>query len=339
MAHSSWYQPTADAAGVPPQVAERAVEWLLELQTQPLAPATLEAWEAWRRAHPDHERAWRRIESVRGRLQGLASPVNAAIAQAALTPAPSGNRRQAIKTLALLVVGGSVAWGLSRTEPWQQWRADLRTGIGQQRRLVLEDGSQLALNTDTTVNLAFSAEERRLRLISGELLVTTGKAGGGRPFLVETAQGLAYALGTRYAVRQREGRTEVSVWEGAVRLVPRQAAQEVLVLQAGQQAAFSAQGVGDVTTADETRMAWTDGVIVARGMRLDAFLAELGRYTTDRLNCAPSVGGVRISGSYPVADSDAVIATLAAALGLQAQLRQRFWGGRQWYLAPSPDAF
>ncbi|QDD62723.1 DUF4880 domain-containing protein [Herbaspirillum seropedicae] len=338
MAHSSWYQPTADAADVPPQVAERALEWLLELQTQPLAPATLEAWEAWRSAHPDHERAWRRIESVRGRLQALASPVNAALAQAALTPAPSGNRRQAIKTLALLVFGGGVAWGLTRSEPWQQWRADLRTDIGQQRRLVLEDGSQLVLNTHSAVNLAFSAEERRLRLISGELLVTTGKAGGGRPFLVETAQGLAYALGTRYAVRQRAGRTEVSVWEGAVRLVPRQAAQQALVLQAGQQAAFSAQGVGDVTTADETRMAWTDGVIVARGMRLDAFLAELGRYTTDRLSCAPAVGGVRISGSYPVADSDAVIATLAAALGLQAQLRQRFWGARQWYLAPSPDA-
>ncbi len=338
MAHSSWYQPTADAAGVPPQVAERALEWLLELQTQPVAPTTLQAWQAWRMAHPDHERAWRRIESVRGRLQTLASPVSAAIAQAALTPAHSGSRRQAIKTLALLVFGGGAAWSVTRSEPWQQWRADLRTGIGQQRQLVLEDGSRLTLNTDTAVNLAFSADERRLRLISGELLVRTGKAGGGRPFLVETAQGLARALGTRYAVRQHDGMTEVSVFEGAVRLVPRQAEQDALVLRAGQQATLTAQGVDRVGEADETRMAWADGVIVAHGMRLDAFLAELGRYTADRLSCAEAVGGMRVSGSYPVDDSDAVVATLAAALGLRAELRQRFWGGRQWYLAATPRA-
>ncbi|WP_235489528.1 FecR/PupR family sigma factor regulator [Achromobacter sp. DMS1] len=95
MAASSWYRSTRDAAAVSPEVAERALEWLLELQGEPVPPETMQAWRRWRAAHPDHERAWRRIESVRGSLQPLASPLSAAAAQAALAPSASRNRRRA----------------------------------------------------------------------------------------------------------------------------------------------------------------------------------------------------------------------------------------------------
>ncbi len=313
---------------MPPVVAERALEWLVELQTPSLPPATLAAWQAWRAAHPDHERAWQRIESVSGRLQVLASPVSAAIAQATLTPRHSPRRRQAIKALAVLVFGGGAAWGVSHSEPWRAWNADLRTATGERRTLVLEDGTQLLINTGSALDLLFDTQQRRIRLIAGEILATTGHVGGSRPFLVETAEGVAHALGTRYRVRQREGQTEVSVFDGAVRLVPRNPLASALVLQAGQQARFSADAVGVVTAADQAATAWADGVIVAHGLQLQDFLDELGRYTVDSLSCDPAAAGLRVSGSFPLADTGVVMDSLALTLGLGVERRQRLWGAR-----------
>ncbi|MGR9580640.1 DUF4880 domain-containing protein, partial [Pandoraea sputorum] len=103
---SAWYEATRNAATVPAHVAERAVEWLIELQNDAVSPEVIAAWQQWRDAHPDHERAWKRIESVRGKLQPLASPVEASIAQAALTPPASSARRRTVKTLAVLLFAG-----------------------------------------------------------------------------------------------------------------------------------------------------------------------------------------------------------------------------------------
>ena len=45
--------------------------------------------------------------------------------------------------------------------------------------------------------------------------------------------------------------------------------------------------------------AWLQGALYADNMRLDAFIAELGRYRRGRLACDPAVAGLRISGSFP----------------------------------------
>lgn len=333
MPASTWYQHTPDASAVPPKVAERALEWLVELQAQPVPAATIAAWQRWRAAHPDHERAWQRIESVRGRLQPLASPAGAAIAQAALAPRGSARRRQIVKALAVTLFAGGAVWGAAEVTPWRAWNADYRTAVGERRTLVLADGTQLMLNTASAADVAYGAGERRIRLLAGEILATTAKDGAARPFLVETPHGTAHALGTRYTVRLAGEATEVSVYEGAVRIAPRHGGANGVVLQAGERGSFSAAAVGAVGRADDAALGWTDGFIVARGMRLDAFLAELGRYSRDGLSCDPAVAGLQVSGSFPVADAARVVETVAATLGLRAELRERFWGARHVRLA------
>ncbi|MBP0599010.1 FecR domain-containing protein [Herbaspirillum sp. LeCh32-8] len=336
MSASTWYKHTPDAAAVPPQVAERALEWLVELQAQPDAE-TVAAWQRWRAAHADHERAWQRIESVRGRLQPLASPVSSAIAQAALAPRGSARRRQIVKTLAVTLFAGGAVWGAAELTPWREWNADYRTAIGERRTLVLADGTQLMLNTASAANIAYGAAERRIRLLGGELLATTAKDAAARPFLIETAHGAAHALGTRYAVRLAGDATEVRVFEGAVRLEPRHGAAAV-VLPAGQQARFSATDIGTVSAADLAAIGWTDGFIIAHGMRLDDFLAELGRYSRDHLSCDPAVAALRVSGSFPVADVGRVLDTVAGTLALRAEVRERFWGARHVRLSLAANA-
>lgn len=49
--------PLNTPTGIPPEVATRAVEWLLALQAEDATDATTLAWQQWLKAHPDHARA------------------------------------------------------------------------------------------------------------------------------------------------------------------------------------------------------------------------------------------------------------------------------------------
>lgn len=344
MSHSSpsspWYRTTRDAAALSPAVAERALEWLVELQGDPVPPETMRQWTTWRAAHPDHERAWLRIESVRGALQPIASPAGAPIAQAALAPPSSPQRRRALKAMGVLAFAGSATWSVGQYTPWREWTSDHRTGVGERRNLILPDGTRLVLNTGSAIDVRFSSAQRRVVLIAGEILVATAHEAGpaARPFLVETPHGTARALGTEYTVRLLDEATEVSVYQGAVQIRPRQDADHALTLQAGLRANYSAHGVTAPGTAEESSVAWKDGFIVARGMRLDDFLAELGRYSRDALSCDPAVAGLRLSGAFPVDKVDKVLAALAATLDVRVDTQQRFWRGRHIRLVPAQRA-
>ncbi len=317
---------------VPADVAQRAVEWLVDLQAEQVPPEVWDDWRRWRAAHPDHERAWQRIETVNGqvfgKLHGLASPMKSAIVQATLTPARSTARRHAIATLTVLIFSGGAAWLVQSDAPWHAWVADHRTAVGERRTVTLNDGTVLSLNTSSAVDVRFGPTERRVRLVAGEMSVTTAREAAARPFLVETAHGEARALGTRYTLRLQGETTTVAVFEGAVMITPRHSPGSPLLLPTGQQARFTGDTVESPHLADQDSTAWTDGFIVAKGMRLADFLAELNRYSHRSLSCDPAVADMRVSGSYPLADIDKVLHALSALLSLQIETVTRFWGGQ-----------
>ncbi|KAG1059180.1 hypothetical protein G6F40_018182 [Rhizopus arrhizus] len=60
-------------------------------------------------------------------------------------------------------------------------------------------------------------------------------------------------------------------------------------------------------------------------MRLDAFVDELSRYRKGRLVCDPAVAGLRISGSFPLGDTDRVLAAVERALPVRADRYTRYW--------------
>lgn len=66
---------TRNVADISPQIAQCAVEWLVELQAADHDEATYEAFQRWLAAHPDHKLAWQHIETVNTRFNGLTSPV------------------------------------------------------------------------------------------------------------------------------------------------------------------------------------------------------------------------------------------------------------------------
>ncbi len=215
--------------------------------------------------------------------------------------------------------------------PWQALLADYRSGVGQRRDVQLADGSLLILNTDSAVDVRFSAGERKLVLRAGEILVETAsrrqaRAGAdSRPFLVETEQGSVQALGTRFTVRRRGDATEVVVLEDAVAVRAAQAPRRPVTLRAGQRLSFTAADIGPAQAADDTAAAWRDGSIVAGDWPLGRLVAELARYRPGRLVCDPAVAQLRVSGAFPVGDTDKALAVLAASLPVRISRLTRYW--------------
>ncbi|WP_033734214.1 FecR domain-containing protein [Pseudomonas putida] len=310
-------------ARIAPAIAEQAVEWMIELQAPSVSAGTVEQWQRWLHQHPEHARAWQRVESFAERLSGLAN--HAPIAHAALTATPTSNldRRSALKVLVLAVASGTLAWNGRNTALWQNLNADYHSGVGEQRNVVLADGSQLLLNTDSAVDVRFDQAGRDLRLLRGEIQVNVVAAPALRPFRAQTGQGWVEAAQGRFLLRQESGYSRLAVRDGVVRLYPERLAG--ISVQAGQQLMFTRDQVGPLRTLSEADRAWTDGMLMASDMPLEQFLQELGRYRRGHLGCARSLAGVRVAGTYPLADTDRILQTLGVSLGAEVRRFTPYW--------------
>ena len=151
-------------------VLQAAAQWFAVMQSGSVSEADRLAWQDWLAA-PEHARAWRRVEQISGQFEPLASDPFSPVATA-LLQRRQPNRRQALKTLSVLCGGGVLALACGAA-PWRSWAADQRTAIGEVRDWRLDDGTQLWLNTDSAVDVAFDEQTRTLSLYRGELLVET----------------------------------------------------------------------------------------------------------------------------------------------------------------------
>jgi len=318
---------SAPGHAIPPHVARAAVEWLLALQGQGADDAKRAAWRNWLTQHPDHARAWSHIEAVNARLRSVASPLAASVARAALTPPRLARRRQAVTALATVFAGGAAVWAVKGHAPLQDWLADAHTAVGEQRQLTLDDGTQVRLNTDTAIDVAFTAAERRITLLRGEIFIETGQdpRAARRPFVVATRDATLQPLGTRFAVRQLADAGWIGVTEGAVAIRPQANTSASRVILAGWQARYTSVAVDAHRALPESDTAWKDGMLVATDMRLADFVNEIDRYRPGRLRCAPAVANLRVSGTFPLANTDRILDALRTALPIRIHYLTRYW--------------
>lgn len=91
------------------------------------------------------------------------------------------------------------------------------TKVGEVSHIRLDDGSEVSLNTDSTIRVTMLKEERQIELLSGEAFFDVAKDAN-RPFTVATEEQQITVLGTAFNVRQREDENvlKVAVIEGRV---------------------------------------------------------------------------------------------------------------------------
>ena len=305
-----------------PQILGEAADWLVQLHSGSATPADHQAIAQWRTRSAEHAQAWQRAEAILGDFRNV--PANLAVQTLQRAGRKDGlSRRQTLTRLGLLLMAGPLGIA-SQHVPWQQWTADQRTAVGEQKHLPLPDGSQLLLNTDSAVDIAFSPSERRVTLLNGEVLISTAQDPAARPFIVETPQGTARALDTRFCVRINGSRSQVSVLEGRVQITP-QLLQHSAMLSAGERQSFKLNRFEALERFDTAALAWDKGMLLANNMRLDELLGELGRYRPGVLRCHADVAAIRVSGSFSLRDTDASLRLLSDTLPLNISSLTRYW--------------
>lgn len=306
-------------APIAPAVVEQASHWLMLHWGGELDGEQQQRFAEWQAADPEHRRAWQRLEHLQGTLAG----VPASTASQVLRRLPDARKRQTLKLLGLLLVAGGSGYLAERQLPWREAMADLHSGTGQRLQRTLADGSRLSLNSSSAVNIRYDAMQRRIQLLSGELLLDSGHDAAARPLIVETAAGEIQALGTLFSVYETDGGSHVELYQGALELRPRQAAP--LRLEAGQRCWFDATRLGPIGMADRNAMAWRDDRLIAERMPLGQFIHELARHRPGVLRCDPAVAGLPLTGVFPLADTDRVLAALQQSLPVQVHRLTRYW--------------
>ncbi|ATP50933.1 FecR domain-containing protein [Pseudomonas sp. ITEM 17296] len=304
------------------EALEQAVQWYTLLQSGSAGPQDHLGWQHWLQQTAANQWAWQQIEHLQQRLQGIPASVGCRTLDLA-SQAQLNTRRKVIKGVALLLGGSALGWASYDQVHNGIWLADYRTRVGQRLPVTLADGGQLLLNTDSAADVRYDAQQRLVRLRQGEVMVTTASDPAGRPFFVQTLHGRVQALGTRFAVRVMQGQTQVEVFEHQVRILPSHG--QPLLLQPGQFSRFSAAQVAAAKPLAAEQDAWTQGLLVANEQRLGDFIPELARYRSGWLRCDPAVAALRVSGTFPVDDTDKALRAITSVLPVSIERRTRYW--------------
>ena len=297
----------------------QAAHWYARLQTLPVSARTLEAFFAWRRIEGNRD-AYIAVDRFYNQAGSLADrpAILAATEHAINRPAHrSSNRGLPIGTLAAVAVALLVV-GVTLVGEWPAGGDRYATEIGEQRKLVLADGSRVMLDTDTAMTVKFVDGARRVSLEHGQAYFTVAHDAA-RPFTVDAGGARVLATGTQFDVHRNGNTVDVTLVEGGVRVSADD--RPVARLRAGQTLTLNSGHVGPIKAVDTApATAWTRGRIVLDGMTLQDAIASVNRYvdTPVRLD-APGFADARISGTVDTGDARSFAAAVTAVLPLKAQ--------------------
>ncbi|WP_202987606.1 FecR domain-containing protein [Cellvibrio polysaccharolyticus] len=322
-------RPTPAADTEPSHEAmEQAASWYALLRSGEATGKEREAWQTWLHDREDNRHAWGYVEAVSQRfspIQTTAAPRQAADSIWSANTRTL-QRRRVLTSIATLAGAGLLGWG-----SWQHtslpviarsWRADHRTATGERREVTLTDNTHVWLNTATAISENFDDRQRRLQLITGEILVDTA-SDTARRFVVDAPYARLTALGTRFTVHMDTSSTLLAVFEGAVEVKHAKGSRSLV--EAGQQIRFDASGTGKLEPADSAREAWSRGLLVAQDIPLAQLVKELRRYRHGHLGVAPEIADLRVFGSFPLDDPNAALDLLAYALPVRIQRTLPWW--------------
>lgn len=300
---------------------DEAAQWMALLQSGHVSLQERAAFDAWRTADPRHQQI---IEQMGGGLNLLRHANLRGIPRESVLHslnAPSGRRR--FLSGSLSVLGIAVLAGLlGRRYGWLPEAGELSTGTGERRAFTLEDGSALTLNARSRVVPRFDSVERLLDLRSGELLIDVAK-NLARPFVVETEHGRMRALGTKFLVQRGEDSTRLVMLHSQVEVVTASGARQVV--QAGESLLFNAQEILALERSKGQESAWVQGRLEVRDRPLSEVIDSLRSYRRGILHLSPEVAGLRLSGLYPLDDSDRTLQLLERSLPIRVKWHNPYW--------------
>lgn len=326
----------------------QASEFFVEFRAGDGTPDVRARFEKWLRSSPENVQAYLEIAAGWSELP-TADPEDRIDIEALLEAACDGNDENVVRLrgktgvpprfhvarmrhwmLAGSVVLLLVALGSAGLLATIQDGRTYDTGIGEQRTLILADGSTVTLNALTTVRVHMTKEAREVTLVRGQAYFHDTDEPA-RPFIVYAGKSSVRALGTEFDVDEESDRTVVTVLEGEVAVAksfawiesierrellrelgaPVNALKAVLV-SAGQQVTVLAKHIPPPGPVDVTAVtAWMQQRLIFDNTPLEKVAQQFNLYSKRPLVIVdPSLRNVGVSGEYSASDPAALIGFL-----------------------------
>jgi transmembrane sensor len=301
-----------------------AAAWIERRDFGNWTPADAAALEAWLEESVDHKVAFYRLDFGWRRSARLAvlRPAERQAENLQNPPNWVGRAKIAAAAIGVAIVCAGGAYELLGTSPAQTYA----TGIGGHRVVQLADGSQIELNTDTSVKIAASAGERRIWLAKGEAFFQV-KHDAARPFIVMVGEHRVTDLGTKFLVNKQTDGVAVAVVEGRARL-------ETDTLGAKIRSAELAPGDVGLATANslsvshkpaaslQRELSWRLGVLIFHDTALADAATQFNRYNQEKLVVADSAAArMTVDGTFPANRIGAFARVARDVLGLHVEER------------------
>ncbi len=303
------------------------VDWVVRYRSRRLGRGELHALREWLAASRDHARDLLRAEAIwrmsgaLGQDLGIQEQLARSARRQASAAAVNGRPLRVIGIAAaaaasLAAIGAFLWYAYFGTRDWYE------TAPGQQRMVMLPEGSSIAINTDTRLAVDFSDEQRLIVLKRGEALfeVTPDWA---RPFVVRAANGYVRAVGTRFNVLVEDRAVTVAVLDGRVEVATGGSGDKpAKLLDAGQSAAYERNGrlveAGPERASRERIAAWREGKLSFDAWSLERAIHEHNRYAVKPLRLrGADLGHLEISGVFRIGDTKALVYALGRLMDIQ----------------------
>lgn len=261
--------------------------WVIQLESDdPIERAQAEQdFAAWQQQHADQLHQLDQFQDFAKQLQqrSIQVPISAQRFNNVIEEEHSSQHqlRWAFSTpllLLLLSLTLSLLFSSWADQQWPYYFADYKTAVGSRQSFVLEDGSRISLGPQSALKINFTATQREVVLVQGEVYVDVAKDAQ-RPFVLASQQARFEALGTRFLVQQYPEHTQIDMLHSKVSVQSSMHPDEMAVVQQGQRLYADAQGLSrtqDISIAS-TETAWQQSQIVAHDLALSDLLAQLNR--------------------------------------------------------------
>jgi transmembrane sensor len=209
---------------------------------------------------------------------------------------------------------------------------EYRTALGEQRSVLLADGSRVTLNTASTIAVNLHKGRRQVRLTQGEALFEVAHDAA-RPFSVRAGNALLKDLGTQFNVDMRSNGTTVTVVEGqvAVNSMANESTGtqtdnsgpgrvEPLILGANDRVVVTSAGVGapERGVSVASSVAWTQRQLMFEHRPLSEVAEEFNRYNKDRIDIdSAELKRQEVTGVFEAKDPASFVAFLSSIPGVE----------------------
>jgi transmembrane sensor len=327
--HTNEFDPSAP-------VTEQALFWWVLLNEGNATPADHRAFGEWVTRSPERVEAYLQAAQLNMALSSAETrwpdtPAEDLIRAATVAPnevaslpvAPKRDQHEAqgswvrigavaLTVIAVLITGFNFYPRLERLE----------TAVGEQRSVVLGDGSLVTLNTSSSIEVHMSKNHRTVKLLAGEALFKVAHDAA-RPFDVVTGDTTVRAIGTQFNVDHRRASTTVTVVEGRVAVFTvdegdRNAEQTRLPLEAGEQLTVTPRSARHPVHTDvATAIAWTQRKLIFEHRQLGEVAEEFNRYNRQVIDIQnPELRHQEVTGVFQANDPASFLTFLSGLPGV-----------------------